>query len=58
MGGKIKETNYRAVAIVPNELKDRALVVAEKEKRSLSNLIVKALDEYVGKREGVYHSGT
>ena len=44
--GKIKEGNTRICLVVPQQLKDELSEQAQREQRTVSNLIVKVLTEY------------
>lgn len=45
--GKISDTKTRIVVTIPKDLKAKAELIAQQENRSLSNLIVKLVDDYV-----------
>ncbi len=43
----IKKENHRFVIIIPKETFDKFKILAEKEKRSASNLAAKMIEDYV-----------
>lgn len=49
--GKISDNNTRISIVISKELKSQATEVAQKENRSLSNLIVSLLTERVNKQD-------
>lgn len=55
MGGSISEENTRLPITISKELKERAAFVAKCEHRSLSNLIVAILSNYVDQHYSLYN---
>lgn len=51
--GKISDTKTRIVVTIPKDLKSKAEFIAQQENRSLSNLIVKLVDDYVNINHGL-----
>lgn len=49
MGGKISDTNTRLLITIPKDLKQQLEDIAKDQNRSLSNLIVTILKEYIKK---------
>lgn len=47
MGGKIAETNTRTLLTISKDLKKKLEKIAEEQNRSLNNLIITILKEYV-----------
>lgn len=47
MGGSISDNNTRVLITMPKNLKELAMIVAKLENRSLSNLIVSTLTNYI-----------
>lgn len=45
--GQISDTNTTMSFVIPKDLKDELAKIAEKENRSMSNLIVNLIDNYV-----------
>ena len=55
MGGSISEDNTRLPVTIPKDLKERSTFVAKCEHRSLSNLIVAILSNYVDQHYTLYN---
>ena len=51
MAYKMSAESARVYTVIPKSLKDRAETVAEKEYRTLANLIAYALELYVSSKE-------
>lgn len=47
MGGKIADKNTRTLLTIPKELKTKLEEVAKEQNRSLNNLIITILKDYV-----------
>lgn len=54
MGGSISDENTRLPITISKDLKERAAFVAKCEHRSLSNLIIATLSEYVNQHYSLY----
>jgi len=51
MGGKIADKNTRTLLTIPKELKTKLEEVAKEQNRSLNNLIITILKDYVSTLE-------
>lgn len=51
MGGKISDKNTRTLLTIPKELKEKLEELAKEQNRSLNNLIITILKDYVSTHE-------
>lgn len=55
MGGSISEENTRTLITIPKDLKEKGAFIAKCEHRSLSNLLVSILSNYIDQHYSLYN---